>query len=458
MEQAISAIETGAAGGSVTTEAATTPDPQKKVGQARVFMGFPTYLGRIEDARLMLTTIQCSKKHLVGHASIGSSANCFGFNQLWVTCLEQRKDFTHFLLHHSDIVPEQWYLDKMVEIMERTGADILSVVSPIKDHMGFTSTALDEPVGDMDPRWRVRRLTMKEIFERPATFTDPKLLINTGLMLVDIRKPWVDKVHFHFDDDIIEYRGRRLPIFFPEDWNFSRDARKLGASIWATREVSISHMGQWSFKNDHVWGSRLTDSLDTEPEPVRSVLDKMEGVEGWFSRAEGLMLYDFAKEAVKQEKTLVEIGSWKGRSTVVLGSVGKLEGAQVYAIDPHEGDVTVAGEPGKTPPTFEFFKQAMKDAELEQTVTAIRKRSTDVEWTKPIGLLLIDGLHDFESVKQDFRHFERHVVPGGYVLFHDYNEADVKRFVDTLPADYGYSHGPQVGLLKVMQKSKVTVQ
>jgi hypothetical protein len=42
-----------------------------------------------------------------------------------------------------------------------------------------------------------------------------------------------------------------------------------------------------------------------------------------------------------------------------------------------------------------------------------------VPWEGPISLLLIDGLHDYQSVSRDFSHLERHVVDGGYVLFHD---------------------------------------
>ena len=111
---------------------------------------------------------------------------------------------SHFCLLHDDIVPEPLWLDKMMRIMEEQHADILSVVVPLKNDKGLTSTALDVGVGDEDPHWRVKRLTLKEIYnDYEPTFTHEKLLVNTGLMLVDLRKPWVENVWFAFEDKII---------------------------------------------------------------------------------------------------------------------------------------------------------------------------------------------------------------------------------------------------------------
>lgn len=39
-------------------------------------------------------------------------------------------------------------------------------------------------------------------------------------------------------------------------------------------------------------------------------------------------------------------------------------------------------------------------------------------WTRPIGVLFIDGNH--EHALLDFNEWERFVVPGGIILFHDY--------------------------------------
>ncbi|MGB6164958.1 MAG: class I SAM-dependent methyltransferase [Pseudonocardiaceae bacterium] len=38
-----------------------------------------------------------------------------------------------------------------------------------------------------------------------------------------------------------------------------------------------------------------------------------------------------------------------------------------------------------------------------------------------MGLLFIDGLHDYRSVRGDYDHFAPWVPLGGYVAFHDYS-------------------------------------
>ena len=58
-------------------------------------------------------------------------------------------------------------------------------------------------------------------------------------------------------------------------------------------------------------------------------------VPGWLTDEEGEALYELAR-ACTGKGVIVEIGSWKGKSTVCLG-LGSQAGAAVpvYAIDPH---------------------------------------------------------------------------------------------------------------------------
>ena len=37
---------------------------------------------------------------------------------------------------------------------------------------------------------------MKEILARPETFTHPDLLVNTGMLLVDMRDDWIERAYF----------------------------------------------------------------------------------------------------------------------------------------------------------------------------------------------------------------------------------------------------------------------
>src|SRR5436309_5594225 len=59
-------------------------------------------------------------------------------------------------------------------------------------------------------------------------------------------------------------------------------------------------------------------------------------IEGWLTDAEGELLFRLA-DASPPGMCTVEIGSWKGKSTVWLASgLHPSDGMQVFAIDPHE--------------------------------------------------------------------------------------------------------------------------
>jgi GT2 family glycosyltransferase len=234
---------------------------------ASVYIGIPTYDGRVH--KNLATALQKATANRVSKTTsiITCSILTRAFNLLYAHALNERRNGTsHFCLLHDDIVPEPLWLDKMMSLMEREHADVLSVVIPLKDDKGLTSTALDMAVGDEDPHWRVKRLTLNEIYhDYAATFTHEKLLVNTGLMLVDLRKPWVENVWFAFEDRIIP--DPKTPGYFKavgvsEDWFFSRRARELGAKLYATREISVVHTGAAEYSNASPWGSLREDAAD----------------------------------------------------------------------------------------------------------------------------------------------------------------------------------------------------
>jgi hypothetical protein len=45
-------------------------------------------------------------------------------------------------------------------------------------------------------------------------------------------------------------------------------------------------------------------------------------------------------------------------------------------------------------------------------------------WTRPVGLLWIDGDHTLDGVRRDFESWERFLQPGGVVAFHDALDPD----------------------------------
>jgi hypothetical protein len=171
----------------------------------------------------------------------------------------------------------------------------------------------------------------------------------------------------------------------------------------------------------------------TMKEPPTSVLltifpllDRIKNIEGWLSDKEADLLLATAIKAchvLPPPHHIVEVGSYQGKSTVVLGSVAKalFPDAKVYAIDPHEG-VVGATDQGlqKVPPTLNNFKKNIEGAGLSDVVVLLKDYSYRVDWQDPISFLFIDGLHDYPNVARDFWKFSSFLITGSYVAFHDY--------------------------------------
>lgn len=229
-----------------------------------VYLSIPAYSNQLYEGHFD-AILKASEKPLVGRLDITSySALAHTFNMQLCRALNARKEgITHFAMIHSDVVPQPFWLDILWNRMHEFGADMISAVIPIKNKTGLTSTGIEEPVEGSNPFWRPKRLTLHEVYNNyPATFTHEKILLNTGLMLIDITKPWIDEgMWFEFIDKIEKVNGEYVPLVQPEDWNWSRRAREKGAKLYATREVKVKHLGTCAFTNERWDWTLKTDKL-----------------------------------------------------------------------------------------------------------------------------------------------------------------------------------------------------
>jgi methyltransferase family protein len=138
-------------------------------------------------------------------------------------------------------------------------------------------------------------------------------------------------------------------------------------------------------------------------------------IEGWLSDAETKWLFKRAL-SLPDGANLVEIGSFKGRSTSCLAFGCRGTRKRVFAVDTFDG-----GPDLQRYDSFQEFCENMKRCQLSEYVEPVRGISWEIAktWDKPIHFLFIDGSHIYEDVLADFDSFFPHVVLGGMIACHD---------------------------------------
>lgn len=348
-----------------------------------------------------------------------SSLLAANFNCLWCTALNmvhRGEPVDYFAMIHDDIYAPDGWLDVLIDEMEAHDLDMLGVVVPIKDTRGLSSCALHKE-GD---NWQVAgRLTMREVFRLPETFTsddlDHRLLLNTGLWVCRFGE-WAKQVHFEINDRIVfdVRRDMYRPQNESEDWFFSRLCHEMGRKIGATRKIKVAHRGEIDFTNDNPWGScEFDDTTTTEslvPATDKDGFRWPYDVIGWLRREEGKALWRLA-----EGKRVLEVGSYCGCSTICLAQ----SAASVLSVDPHDGRGTPAPMQ-----TFTQFQNNVERYGLSDRVEAHIGTLADDLPATDFDLIFIDGRHDAESVREDIRLALPRLAPGGLLAFHDYQASE----------------------------------
>lgn len=151
---------------------------------------------------------------------------------------------------------------------------------------------------------------------------------------------------------------------------------------------------------------------------------KLDSLSGLMNPGIGDALYDLAK-VVPEGLAIVEIGSFKGKSTAYLAQGSKDgNGCQVFAVDPWDLPGNPYGKHGYSAPIVrETFEKQLKAARLWSRVTPIQAFSVDAakEWEGPkVGLLFVDGDHTETGVRSDLAAWTPHLADGAVIAFDDY--------------------------------------
>ncbi len=139
------------------------------------------------------------------------------------------------------------------------------------------------------------------------------------------------------------------------------------------------------------------------------------GIEGWLSDAQGRALFAAAANC-SGKGAIVEIGSWKGRSTTWLASGARTRGLKVYAVDPHQG----SREDPAARTRDAFIANVSRAGVLEAIhplVMTSAAATAEVKGT--VELLFIDGDHSVDGARRDADLWLDRVLMGGTVMLHD---------------------------------------
>ena len=231
------------------------------------------------------------------------------------------------------------------------------------------------------------------------------------------------------------------PSHLIDDYTLSRNIARYGLKVTTLSDL----LGKYGLKNekvDYMWHEYVTGIPDKVlhakrmlyawgiwkdagfPEPPKPVADisKAREIFGWMKEAELTWLAERAKD----KKTIVEIGSFHGRSTRALAD--NTQGT-VFAVDTFE-PLPVEDSRVNQIESYEAFRINLADHINSYHVQPVRSDSISAAQNFPKALrpdmIFIDAAHDYESVKRDIEAWRPLLAPGGLLCGHDYGSHDRK--------------------------------
>ena len=144
-------------------------------------------------------------------------------------------------------------------------------------------------------------------------------------------------------------------------------------------------------------------------------------IPGYLMENEARLLGTIAA-CVPASGVIVETGSFKGKSTIMLAKVAAHYGlGPIVAIDPHNSPILLDCESDPEATSYKDFLRNIEAAGVANQVEIhlAYSHQVSVGWDRPIRFLWIDGDHTYEGAKADFEGFIKHLNPQGVVAFHD---------------------------------------
>lgn len=174
-----------------------------------------------------------------------------------------------------------------------------------------------------------------------------------------------------------------------------------------------------------------TSAAATAAPDIAHWLEVAAQARGFMPADEGKALYE-AVAGYTRGGPVVEIGTYCGKSAILLGGAARENNSPVYTIDHHRGseehqpgweyhDTSLVDEVTGRFDTLTEFRRTIVGAGLDGCVVAIVGDSTQAAaiWGTPLDVLFIDGGHTEQAAQRDYDNWAWRVAVGSALLIHD---------------------------------------
>ena len=151
------------------------------------------------------------------------------------------------------------------------------------------------------------------------------------------------------------------------------------------------------------------------------LVKEVDEVEGYLAPAEMSFLALLAA-CPTATGDILEIGSFKGKSTIILARAAALAGdGIVNAVDPMTAPSETDPDLNGAASSFDDFTKNVSTYGVADRIRFHQTFSHELAktWNKPLRLLWIDGDHTYSGTQADLRGFAPHLVDGAIVAIHD---------------------------------------
>ncbi len=175
------------------------------------------------------------------------------------------------------------------------------------------------------------------------------------------------------------------------------------------------------------------------------IVPPIEGIADGVDKADSDILISLATKVAGIGAILIEVGSWKGHSASIFGTVLRNLGGHLLCIDHWKGSPGVWHHEGEVD-CLSTFRKNIKTLGLEEIVHPIVMESAlakTIIRDNIADLVFIDADHRYTSIKQDIGFWLPKVKEGGILCGHDcerryteFNPQEQQMLRDNCDTDY----------------------